>query len=152
MQAAEQLLVKLGALSLDSPPSADSPPLCPISPLGRTMAQFPVSPRYAKMLALGRQRACLPYIIAIVAALGVRVGCILCTVGCVGSPSYPPYYAWFYLGVVGICISRKGCSEFAGGGGGAFAPPARNLAPTLVPVTHQPWMLQNVVNDCNPML
>ena len=36
------------------------------------MAQFPIAPRYAKMLALGRQHGCLPYIIVIVAALSVR--------------------------------------------------------------------------------
>jgi len=36
------------------------------------MACFPVSPRYAKMLALGHQRGLLPYVIAIVAALSVQ--------------------------------------------------------------------------------
>ncbi len=46
--------------------------LCPITPLGRAMAAFPVSPRYAKMLALGRQQGCMPYIITIVAAMTVR--------------------------------------------------------------------------------
>ncbi|CAB1322107.1 unnamed protein product [Coregonus sp. 'balchen'] len=45
---------------------------CPISPLGRAMASFPVSPRYAKMLALGKQQDCLPYVIAVVAAMTVR--------------------------------------------------------------------------------
>lgn len=45
---------------------------CPITPLGRAMAAFPVSPRYAKMLALGRQQGCMPYIITIVAAMTVR--------------------------------------------------------------------------------
>lgn len=43
-----------------------------ITSLGRTMAQFPVAPRYARMLALGRQHGCLPYIIAMVAALSVK--------------------------------------------------------------------------------
>lgn len=36
------------------------------------MASFPVSPRYAKMLALGKQQDCLPYVIAVVAAMTVR--------------------------------------------------------------------------------
>ena len=49
---------------------SSSPPT--ITPLGRTMAQFPIAPRYAKMLALGRQHGCLPYVIVIVAALSVR--------------------------------------------------------------------------------
>ena len=56
----------------------EEPASCPtvsssVTLLGRTMAQFPVSPRYAKMLALGRQYGCLPYTIAIVAALSVKV-------------------------------------------------------------------------------
>lgn len=45
---------------------------CPITPLGRAMASFPVAPRYAKMLALGKQQDCLPYIIAVVSAMTVR--------------------------------------------------------------------------------
>lgn len=45
---------------------------CPITSLGKAMASFPVSPRYAKMLALGKQRDCLPYVIAVVAAMTVR--------------------------------------------------------------------------------
>lgn len=36
------------------------------------MAQFPVAPRYAKMLALGAQRGCLPYVVALVSALSVK--------------------------------------------------------------------------------
>uniref|UniRef100_A0A8C8D259 RNA helicase n=1 Tax=Oncorhynchus tshawytscha TaxID=74940 RepID=A0A8C8D259_ONCTS len=76
--AAEQLLVSLGALEEPSPlqilyltiPSSRLS--CPISPLGRAMASFPVSPRYAKMLALGKQQDCLPYVIAVVAAMTVR--------------------------------------------------------------------------------
>lgn len=45
---------------------------CPITALGKTMATFPVAPRYAKMLALSRQHGCLPYAITIVAAMTVR--------------------------------------------------------------------------------
>ncbi|XP_051923141.1 probable ATP-dependent RNA helicase DHX37 [Hippocampus zosterae] len=75
--AAEQLLVSLGALK--EPPRLGSAKemerarlSCPITPLGRAMASFPVAPRYAKMLALGRQQECLPYVIAVVAAMTVR--------------------------------------------------------------------------------
>lgn len=45
---------------------------CPITALGRIMSTFPVAPRYAKMLALSQQHGCLPYTIAIVAAMTVR--------------------------------------------------------------------------------
>lgn len=45
---------------------------CPITALGRTMATFPVAPRYAKMLALSQQHGCLPYAITLVAAMTVR--------------------------------------------------------------------------------
>uniref|UniRef100_H3DER8 DEAH (Asp-Glu-Ala-His) box polypeptide 37 n=1 Tax=Tetraodon nigroviridis TaxID=99883 RepID=H3DER8_TETNG len=74
--AAEQLLISLGALK--EPPQASRVKemerarlSCPISPLG-AMASFPVAPRYAKMLALGKQQDCLPYVIAVVAAMTVR--------------------------------------------------------------------------------
>ncbi|XP_053181100.1 probable ATP-dependent RNA helicase DHX37 [Scomber japonicus] len=75
--AAEQLLVSLGALK--EPPRTGSIKQieqarlsCPITPLGSAMASFPVAPRYAKMLALGKQQDCLPYVIAVVAAMTVR--------------------------------------------------------------------------------
>ena len=71
LQAAERLLLKLGALvGEENKPGVT---LTHITSLGRTMAQFPIAPRYAKMLALGRQHGCLPFVIAIVAALSVRV-------------------------------------------------------------------------------
>uniref|UniRef100_A0A3Q2EBR3 RNA helicase n=1 Tax=Cyprinodon variegatus TaxID=28743 RepID=A0A3Q2EBR3_CYPVA len=75
--AAEELLVSLGALE-EPPRSGRMQDLqraklsCPITPLGRAMASFPVAPRYAKMLALGKQQDCLPYIIAVVSAMTVR--------------------------------------------------------------------------------
>ncbi|XP_053135616.1 probable ATP-dependent RNA helicase DHX37 isoform X2 [Hemicordylus capensis] len=75
--AAEELLIALGALQ--EPPKSgrlkklqEAKLSCPISPLGATMASFPVAPRYAKMLALGKQHNCLPYIITLVSALTVR--------------------------------------------------------------------------------
>uniref|UniRef100_A0A665X7U3 Activating signal cointegrator 1 complex subunit 3 n=1 Tax=Echeneis naucrates TaxID=173247 RepID=A0A665X7U3_ECHNA len=75
--AAEQLLVSLGALK-EPPQTGRIKELkraklsCPITPLGRAMASFPVAPRYAKMLALGKQQDCLQYVIALVAAMTVR--------------------------------------------------------------------------------
>ncbi|XP_072243702.1 probable ATP-dependent RNA helicase DHX37 [Leuresthes tenuis] len=75
--AAEELLISLGAL--EEPPRTGRVKemqrarlSCPITPLGRAMASFPVAPRYAKMLALGKQQDCLPYVIAVVAAMTVR--------------------------------------------------------------------------------
>ncbi|XP_027705591.1 probable ATP-dependent RNA helicase DHX37 [Vombatus ursinus] len=75
--AAEELLTALGALQeplqtgrLKQLQAAKLS--CPISPLGRTMATFPVAPRYAKMLALSQQHECLPYVITIVAAMTIR--------------------------------------------------------------------------------
>ncbi|XP_069880986.1 probable ATP-dependent RNA helicase DHX37 [Dipodomys merriami] len=75
--AAEELLIALGALQ--APPKGarmkqlqSSRLSCPITALGRTMAAFPVAPRYAKMLALSRQHGCLPYAIALVSAMTVR--------------------------------------------------------------------------------
>ncbi|KAJ7400760.1 putative ATP-dependent RNA helicase DHX37 [Pitangus sulphuratus] len=77
LAAAEELLIALGALK--EPPVTGrlkqqlaAKLSCPISPLGRIMATFPVAPRYAKMLALSRQHDCLPYTITIVSAMTVR--------------------------------------------------------------------------------
>uniref|UniRef100_A0A8C5EUV3 Activating signal cointegrator 1 complex subunit 3 n=1 Tax=Gouania willdenowi TaxID=441366 RepID=A0A8C5EUV3_GOUWI len=77
LAAAEQLLVSLGAL--EKPPQRRTVKemqraqlSCPITALGRAMASFPVAPRYAKMLALGKQQDCLPYILTVVAAMTVR--------------------------------------------------------------------------------
>ncbi|KAJ9088341.1 putative ATP-dependent RNA helicase DHR1 [Entomophthora muscae] len=42
-----------------------------ISPVGKLMAMFPVAPRYGKMMAIGQQHNCMPYVIALVAALSV---------------------------------------------------------------------------------
>ncbi|KAG2470565.1 DHX37 helicase, partial [Polypterus senegalus] len=75
--AAEELLIGLGALEEPSKSGRHqelerAKLSCPITHLGRVMAAFPVAPRYAKMLALGRQYDCLPYVITIVSAMTVR--------------------------------------------------------------------------------
>lgn len=56
---AEQLLLHLGAISNDGKLTA----------LGRIISSYPLSPRYAKMLAIGSQHDCMPYTLALVAAL-----------------------------------------------------------------------------------
>ncbi|KAJ1896000.1 putative ATP-dependent RNA helicase DHR1 [Kickxella alabastrina] len=58
---AERLLTWLGALDGKGH----------INDLGRLMSVFPVAPRFAKMLIVGQQHGCLPYVISIVAALSV---------------------------------------------------------------------------------
>ncbi|KAK3586402.1 hypothetical protein CHS0354_013106 [Potamilus streckersoni] len=76
IKAAEQLLVSLGALSAPEKiqrfRDLKRGFLHKITTLGRAMACFPVSPRYAKMLALGHQHDLLPYVVAIVSALSVQ--------------------------------------------------------------------------------
>ncbi|XP_064612287.1 probable ATP-dependent RNA helicase DHX37 [Liolophura sinensis] len=76
IKAAEQLLISLGALEQPVKPKRfkdlQKDFSTKITPLGRVMASFPVSPRYAKMLALGHQHDLLPYVVAIVAALSVQ--------------------------------------------------------------------------------
>ena len=57
-----QLLVSLGALDEEEQ----------ITPLGVQLAAFPLAPRFAKMLVLGNQSGCLPYAVALVAALTVE--------------------------------------------------------------------------------
>ncbi|WVQ70890.1 hypothetical protein IAR50_000415 [Cryptococcus sp. DSM 104548] len=77
LRRAEDLLTNLGALSLPIKTrmvngiqhvgAAGGQ----ITDLGKAMAGFPVSPRFAKMLAIGTQHNCLPYVIAIVAGMSV---------------------------------------------------------------------------------
>ena len=43
-----------------------------VTPLGRAVASFPVSPRFGKMLALSHQHQLLPLAVALVAALSVQ--------------------------------------------------------------------------------
>ena len=70
LQSAEKLLLSLGALEEKKTVKGNVNAM--ITPLGRAMAKFPVSPRYAKMLCLGHQERCMEYVIAIVSALTVK--------------------------------------------------------------------------------
>jgi ATP-dependent RNA helicase DHX37/DHR1 len=63
---AEELLTNLGALAM-SPNRVHRQ----ITELGKAMSLFPLSPRFSRMLVMGRQQGCLPYIISIVSALSV---------------------------------------------------------------------------------
>lgn len=58
---AEKLLKNLGALSADGQ----------VTPIGRRLSTYPLSPRFGKMLYIGHQHGCMPYVIALVAALAV---------------------------------------------------------------------------------
>ncbi|BGP29302.1 putative ATP-dependent RNA helicase DHR1 [Rhodotorula toruloides] len=68
LRRAEKTLVHLGALE---PAEVDSKVGGKITPLGRSMALFPLSPRFSKLIVAGQQHGCLPYVIAIVCALSV---------------------------------------------------------------------------------
>ncbi|KAF1796039.1 P-loop containing nucleoside triphosphate hydrolase protein [Mucor lusitanicus] len=59
---AEKLLGYLGAVNTTTKR---------ITEFGQTMSLFPITPRFAKMLIIGQQHGCLPFVIAIVSALSV---------------------------------------------------------------------------------
>lgn len=61
LSKAEKLLKNLGALSAEGH----------ITPVGRRLSAYPLSPRFSKMLHIGHQHGCMPYVIALVAALAV---------------------------------------------------------------------------------
>ncbi|KAL9029057.1 MAG: hypothetical protein Q9196_002665, partial [Gyalolechia fulgens] len=58
---AEKLLTSLGAISSDGK----------ITPIGRDLSIYPLSPRFSKILLIGHQQNCMAYTIAMVAALAV---------------------------------------------------------------------------------
>ncbi|KAG1177760.1 hypothetical protein G6F70_007089 [Rhizopus microsporus] len=62
LQKAEKLLGYLGAVDQHTKR---------ITEFGHIMSLFPITPRFAKMLIIGQQHGCLPYVIAIVSALSV---------------------------------------------------------------------------------
>ncbi|CUA67605.1 Putative ATP-dependent RNA helicase PB1A10,06c [Schizosaccharomyces pombe 972h-] [Rhizoctonia solani] len=67
LRRAEVTLAHLGALAGEGKVVVGGR----ITPLGRAMSLFPISPRFSKMLVVGRQKGCLVYVIAIAAALSV---------------------------------------------------------------------------------
>ncbi|KAE8349323.1 P-loop containing nucleoside triphosphate hydrolase protein [Aspergillus coremiiformis] len=58
---AEKLLKNLGALTSDGK----------VTPIGHRLSTYPLSPRFGKMLHIGHQHGCMPYVIALVAAMAV---------------------------------------------------------------------------------
>lgn len=58
---AEKLLKNLGALSADGK----------ITHIGNSLSTYPLSPRFGKMVFVGHQHGCMPYVISLVAALAV---------------------------------------------------------------------------------
>ncbi|XP_063965098.1 probable ATP-dependent RNA helicase DHX37 [Lytechinus pictus] len=77
LKAAERLLISLGALEQPPKPKTFRDMKkeffsTRITDVGRAMACLPVAPCYAKMISLGQQEGCLPYVIALVSALTVR--------------------------------------------------------------------------------
>lgn len=58
---AEKLLTYLGAITNNGK----------ITPIGRDLSTYPLSPRFSKMLLIGYQHNCMPYTIALVSALAV---------------------------------------------------------------------------------
>nr|XP_012232791.1 PREDICTED: probable ATP-dependent RNA helicase kurz [Linepithema humile] len=71
LKSAEKRLMLLGALQ--QPPKKQEETYCAkVTPLGHSIAAFPVAPRYGKMLALSHQHNLLKYTICMVAALSVQ--------------------------------------------------------------------------------
>ncbi|KAI6044780.1 P-loop containing nucleoside triphosphate hydrolase protein [Pisolithus marmoratus] len=79
LKKAETTLTHLGALS-SSPAVVSGSAQAAVSmstiggkitPLGQSMSLFPLAPRHARMLVVGRQHGCLPHVITIVSILSV---------------------------------------------------------------------------------
>ncbi|XP_062714515.1 probable ATP-dependent RNA helicase kurz [Aedes albopictus] len=73
LEVAEKRLIMMDALQESIVNNKNkSQTLSRITKLGRTIAAFPVAPRFGKMLALSHQHGLLPYAICMVAALSVQ--------------------------------------------------------------------------------
>jgi ATP-dependent RNA helicase DHX37/DHR1 len=71
IKSAENLLVSLGALKVEKGKSPKDT-ITRITPLGKTMACFPVNPRFSKMLTLANQHNLLAYVITMISGLSVQ--------------------------------------------------------------------------------
>lgn len=71
LKKAEATLTNLGAIGPGAAVGKGAAVGGKITELGRSMALFPVNPRFGKMLATGMQHGCMPYVIALVSALSV---------------------------------------------------------------------------------
>jgi len=75
LKVAENFLIQIGALKADTKTRQKfnkDGNITKITSLGKTMACFPINPRYSKMLTLGNQHNLLPYIITLISALSVQ--------------------------------------------------------------------------------
>ncbi|KAG1790271.1 P-loop containing nucleoside triphosphate hydrolase protein [Suillus plorans] len=75
LKKAETVLTRLGALSSTPLVSQAGVSMSTIggqvTPLGKAMSLFPLSPRFSRLLVGSQQHGCLPYVISIVAAMSV---------------------------------------------------------------------------------
>ena len=80
IKVSENLLVQLGALQVDASriKNTKDEQITKITSLGKTMANFPINPRYAKMLTLASEqeeeeskKEIISYIICLISALSV---------------------------------------------------------------------------------
>ncbi|XP_054166972.1 probable ATP-dependent RNA helicase DHX37 [Oppia nitens] len=121
MIAAEKRLIVMGALKDVSNlllSSSDKKPKnylkATITPLGKAMSHFPISPRYAKMLALSRQHQLMSYTIAIVAGLTVQ------EIFIDNKNTLKRHKKWFtnesdlQLGDIMVLLNSIGATQFAG--------------------------------------
>lgn len=70
--SSERRLIEMGALTeIKTSVNVDGRKSCIISPLGRVMSKFPVSPRYSKMMSYAYPEI-LPFVIAIISGLTVQ--------------------------------------------------------------------------------
>lgn len=79
---AEKLLTYLGAISSEGK----------VTPVGRELSNYPLSPRFSKMLTIGHQHGCMPYTVALVAALASLQLFIPENQLSLSSPTQPDFY------------------------------------------------------------
>ncbi|XP_014479502.1 PREDICTED: probable ATP-dependent RNA helicase kurz [Dinoponera quadriceps] len=122
LKYAEKRLTILGALQ--QPPKKQEETYCAkVTPLGRSIAAFPVAPRYGKMLALSHQHNLLKYTICMVAALSVQEVLIEALGGPAKSKWLQIRRYWagagnsLLLGDVMVLIKAIGAAEYEGSKG-----------------------------------
>ncbi|KAL0267172.1 UNVERIFIED_CONTAM: hypothetical protein PYX00_009520 [Menopon gallinae] len=113
LKSAERRLKILGALE-DNPSKGEW--CAKLTKLGETMATFPISPRYAKMLALSCQYDLMQYVVCIVAALSVQE--VLLQAG--GDQKWPLFHRnWagkgnsLLLGDIMVLLRAVGAAEYS---------------------------------------
>lgn len=82
LMKAEKLLMYLGAVSSEGK----------VTPVGRELSNYPLSPRFSKMLTIGHQHGCMPFTVALVAALASLQLFIAENQLNLSSPAQPDFY------------------------------------------------------------